>query len=277
MKKSLIRSAVKIALSLLVFSSLALAGEESNAAQAPPILILPFVVLLVAIALGPFINRHWWEKNYSYVAAGLGLITVAYYLFVLGDGARMLQTGREYISFIVLIGSLFVVSGGIHLRILGKATPIANVSLLAVGAVVANFVGTTGASMILIRPFLRANKYRLRSFHVVFFIFVVSNIGGALTPVGDPPLFLGYLKGVPFFWVLASVWHIWLLGIGMVLAFFLSSIISASGSSKRAKSIFRSLNCMKAPRSVECITYSFWPSYSWQCLWNIRSSSASFS
>ena len=274
---SLIRSAVKIALSLLVFPSLALAGEESNAVQAPPFLILPFVILLFAIALGPFINRHWWEKNYSYVAAGLGLITVAYYLFVLGNGARMLQSGKEYISFIVLIGSLFVVSGGIHLHISGKSTPFANVMLLAIGGVAANFLGTTGASMILIRPFLRANKYRLRGFHVVFFIFVVSNIGGALTPVGDPPLFLGYLKGVPFFWVIASVWHIWLLGIGIVLAFFLSWIISASGSSKRAKSMFRSLNCMKAPRSVECTTYSFWPSYSWQFLWNIHSSSASFS
>ena len=132
----------------------------------------------------------------------------------------MMQTGTEYFSFIVLIGSLFIVSGGIHLRISGKSTPYANVALLAIGAVAANFFGTTGASMILIRPFLRANRYRLHSFHVVFFIFVVSNIGGALTPVGDPPLFLGYLRGVPFFWMVESAWQIWLLGIGIVLAVF---------------------------------------------------------
>ncbi len=240
-----IRTAGKIVLSLFVFSSPAFCGDQANAVQVPPILILPFVALLIAIAMGPFINRHWWKKYYPYVAAGLGLLTVAYYLVVLGNGARMLQTGMEYISFVVLIGSLFVVSGGIHLRIAGKATPFANVSLLAVGAVAANFLGTTGASMILIRPFLRANKYRLRSFHVIFFIFAVSNIGGALTPVGDPPLFLGYLKGVPFFWMLSSVWHIWLLSIGIVLAFFLPSITSVSGSSKQAKSVFRSLSCMK--------------------------------
>ena len=217
---SLIRSAGKIGLSLCAFSSLAICGDESNAASVSPILILPFIVLLVAIAVGPFIGRQWWKKNYPYVAMGLGLITVSYYLFARGGGARMLQSGEEYISFIVLIGSLFIVSGGIHLHISGKATPSANVTLLAIGAAAANIFGTTGASMILIRPFLRANKYRLRSFHVVFFIFVVSNIGGALTPIGDPPLFLGYLRGIPFFWMLASVWHIWLLGIGIVLGLF---------------------------------------------------------
>ena len=132
----------------------------------------------------------------------------------------MLQSGVEYLSFIVLIGSLFVVSGGIHIRIKGKSTPAANVLLLAVGAVASNFLGTTGASMILIRPFLRVNKYRLRGFHVVFFIFVVSNVGGALTPIGDPPLFLGYLKGVPFFWILEYVWHIWLMAVIILLGVF---------------------------------------------------------
>lgn len=216
---SLIRSAVKIVLSLLLFSSLAFAGEEFNATQVPLIMILPFVVLLLAIAIGPFINRQWWKKNYPYVAVGLGLIPVAYYFFVLGNGARMLQIGKEYISFIVLIGSLFVVSGGIHIRIKGKSTPAANVFLLAIGAVAANLLGTTGASMIMIRPFLRVNGYRLRGFHVVFFIFVVSNMGGALTPIG-PPLFLGYLRGVPFWWALEYVWHIWIIAIVIVLAVF---------------------------------------------------------
>jgi Na+/H+ antiporter NhaD/arsenite permease-like protein len=215
-----VRVAAKIVLSLMLFCSLAFAGEQSHAAEVSPLLIAPFVLLLGAIALAPFINRHWWEKNYPFVAIGLGLVPVLYYLFVMRNGSRMLQSGMEYISFIALIGSLFVVSGGIHIRIKGKSTPLANVFLLAIGAVVSNFLGTTGASMILIRPFLRVNKYRLRGFHVVFFIFIVSNIGGALTPIGDPPLFLGYLKGVPFFWVLEYVWHIWLLALGIVLTIF---------------------------------------------------------
>ena len=133
---------------------------------------------------------------------------------------RLVHTLVEYISFIVLIGSLFVVAGGIHIRIRGKAEPLSNVYLLAIGAVLANIVGTTGASMILIRPYLRANKYRIKPFHVVFFIFAVSNMGGALTPIGDPPLFLGYLKGVPFFWVLESLWEYWLIGMALLLGVF---------------------------------------------------------
>ncbi len=183
-------------------------------------MILPFLLLLVAIAAAPFIGRNWWKKNYPFVAIGLGLIPVAYYCIVLNDGPRMAQSGAEYVSFIVLIGSLFVVSGGIHLRISGRSTPIANAAMLAIGAAAANLLGTTGASMVLIRPYLRANRYRMRSFHVVFFIFIVSNMGGALSPVGDPPLFLGYLGGVPFFWMLESAWQIWLLGLGIVLSVF---------------------------------------------------------
>ncbi|MGA7161690.1 MAG: sodium:proton antiporter [Bacteroidota bacterium] len=219
MRKIFFRSAVKIVFFLVSFSSLAFAGNETYAVQVPLVMVLPFIVLLFAIALVPFIDRHWWEKNYPYVAIGLGLIPVAYYFFVLGNESRMFQSGMEYFSFIVLIGSLFVVSGGIHIRIKGKSKPLANVVLLMIGAVAANVLGTTGASMILIRPFLRVNKYRLRGFHVVFFIFVVSNIGGALTPIG-PPLFLGYLKGVPFWWVLQSVWHMWIIALAMVLAVF---------------------------------------------------------
>ncbi len=210
---------------LFLFVSISLptfayAGEESALVPVNPLMILPFVLLLLAIAVMPFINKHWWEKNYPYVSAGLGLVTIAYYLFGIHNPVRMVHTGIEYFSFIILIGSLFVVAGGIHIKIKGKSTPLANVILLAIGAVVSNLLGTTGASMILIRPFLRVNKYRLKGFHVVFFIFIVSNIGGALTPIGDPPLFLGYLKGVPFFWVLEYVWHIWAIAIAAVLGVF---------------------------------------------------------
>ncbi|MEW6511467.1 MAG: sodium:proton antiporter [Bacteroidota bacterium] len=206
---------------LCLLTAQGIAGDDGHTVvPVSPWMVLPFVVLLLAIAIAPFINRHWWEKRYPLVATGLGLITVVYYLFFLGNPGRMLATGIEYVSFICLIGSLFVVAGGIHIRIRGKSTPRANVFLLAIGGVVSNLIGTTGASMILIRPYLRVNRYRVRPYHVVFFIFVVSNMGGALTPIGDPPLFLGYLRGIPFFWVLEQVWFPWLIAMAAVLGAF---------------------------------------------------------
>lgn len=204
----------------LITPSFVLAGEGYIITSVSEWMIIPFVVLLFSIAFAPLINQHWWEKNYYYVSYGLGAITVIYYVFILNNSSRMIHSGIEYISFIVLISSLYVVAGGVHIKIKGKSRPLSNVILLGVGAVLANFIGTTGASMILIRPYLRVNRYRLRPFHVVIFIFIVSNIGGALTPIGDPPLFLGYLRGIPFFWILFSVWHIWLLVIVTVLGIF---------------------------------------------------------
>jgi Na+/H+ antiporter NhaD/arsenite permease-like protein len=211
---------VAILMSLIVGMSGSVLAEEGVKVAPHPAMILPFVLLLLAIAVMPFINKHWWEKYYPHVSVALGLVVIAYYLFVLGNGERMLHTGFEYFSFIALIGSLFVVAGGIHIRIKGKSKPLANVFLLAVGAVVSNIVGTTGASMILIRPFIRVNRYRIKPYHVVFFIFIVSNMGGALTPIGDPPLFLGYLKGIPFFWVAEHLWYKWAIGIIGVLTIF---------------------------------------------------------
>ncbi len=185
-----------------------------------PWMIAPFILLLLAIALMPLVARSWWDRYYGAVAVGLSIPTIAYYLFILNSPGRMAHSGLEYISFIVLIGSLYVVAGGIHINVTGRSTPVSNLLLLGAGAVMSNFLGTTGASMILIRPYLRANRYRLRGFHTVFFIFIVSNIGGALTPIGDPPLFLGYLRGVPFFWVLANVWEVWLLAIAVLLLLY---------------------------------------------------------
>jgi Na+/H+ antiporter NhaD/arsenite permease-like protein len=182
--------------------------------------ILPFLLLLLSIAIMPFIRRHWWEKNYPFVVGVLGCIVVMYYVFSLHNIPRLFLTSYEYISFISLIGSLFVVAGGVHIRIRGKSTPIGNVALLATGAVIANILGTTGASMLLIRPYLRLNKYRIKGYHVVFFIFIVSNIGGALTPIGDPPLFLGFLKGIPFFWIIPRVSEIWMVTVGLILFTF---------------------------------------------------------
>ena len=190
----------------------------------PPALIVPFGVLLGLIAVMPLTPpkaRHLWEHNYPLAAIGLGALVAGYYLaWIPGGGAPVLRALHEYFSFIALIGSLFVVAGGIHLTVKGEATPWDNVVFLAIGAVVANVIGTTGASMVLIRPWIRMNKIRISGFHIVFFIFVVSNCGGALTPIGDPPLFLGYLRGVPFFWLVDHVVDDWLLMVGAILAVF---------------------------------------------------------
>ncbi len=183
-------------------------------------MVLPFLFLLGAIAVMPLVAHKWWERNYPIVAALLGSITLIYYFGALHETRRPLESLHEYFSFICLIGSLFVVSGGIHIRVKGESTPWVNVVILAMGGLLANVVGTTGASMLLIRPFLRANKYRLTTYHVVFFIFIVSNVGGSLTPIGDPPLYLGYLKGVPFFWTTWSLFPMWIVGMTWLLALF---------------------------------------------------------
>jgi Na+/H+ antiporter NhaD/arsenite permease-like protein len=185
-----------------------------------PIAVVPFALMLLSIAILPFINRHWWEKNYPAVSFTLGVIVILYYVLTVENVPRLLATFEEYISFICLIGSLFVVSGGILIRMRGKASPLNNIALLGSGAVISNFLGTTGASMLLLRPYIRMNKYRIKGYHIVFFIFIVSNIGGALTPIGDPPLFLGYLKGIPFFWIFGKAFFIWVPVIVGLLAIF---------------------------------------------------------
>ena len=193
-------------------------GHETIAPN--PLMILPFVILLGTIALAPLLAGNWWLKHYPKVAIGLGAITLGYYLFGLHAGTRVLHVAQEYVSFIALIGSLYVVSGGIHIRVKGEATPLTNVIFLLIGALLANVLGTTGASMLLIRPWIRMNKYRITAHHIVFFIFIVSNVGGCLTPIGDPPLFLGYLKGVPFWWVAEHCWPMWAVGLGFLLVMF---------------------------------------------------------
>jgi len=185
-----------------------------------PLWIIPFLALLAAIALMPLLAERWWQRYYFLFPFPLGAAVVGYYLWGLDNLPRMALSGMEYMSFICLIGSLFVVSGGIHITFKGEAVPRQNTLLLGLGAIVANVLGTTGASMLLIRPYIRMNKWRFSPYHVVFFIFIVANGGGALTPVGDPPLFLGYLKGVPFFWVFTHMWLKWLVGVSALLAIF---------------------------------------------------------
>ena len=186
--------------------------------------VLPFAGLLLSIALLPLAAPHVWEsnRNKGFVALSFSLPVVAYLGGVWGDAGwhHLVEKAREYVSFILLLGSLFVITGGIHVRGSLSGTPLLNTAILGIGAVLANLIGTTGASVLLIRPLLRANRPRERRVHVVvFFIFVVSNCGGLLTPLGDPPLFLGFLKGVPFEWTL-GLWKPWLLVNGLLLVVF---------------------------------------------------------
>jgi len=193
----------------------------SHEAMAPnPGMILPFALLLGVMALAPLLAPQWWLRHYAKVSFGLGAITLGYYLLGLQAPARVWRTAYDYFSFIALIGSLFVVSGGIHIRVSGEATPLANVVFLLIGAVLANALGTTGAAMLLIRPWIRMNQSRVAAHHIAFFIFIVANVGGCLTPIGDPPLFLGFLQGVPFWWVAKTCWPIWATGVGILLAMF---------------------------------------------------------
>lgn len=200
-------------------------GDDHGHSSHPPIplaLCIPFAALLLSIALMPFINERFWHHHYPDFAFFLGTSVLVYVLRSLGDHGMHMVThaGLEYYSFIALVGGLYVVSGGILVDIRDRGRPVSNGLLLAVGAVLANIVGTTGASVLLIRPFLRMNRGRLRPMHVVFFIFIVSNCAGCLTPIGDPPLYLGYLKGVPFFWTLSHLWPMWLFTNGLLIAMF---------------------------------------------------------
>jgi Na+/H+ antiporter NhaD/arsenite permease-like protein len=200
-----------------------------------PWMILPFALLLGAMAFAPLSAPRWWLRHYAQVALGLGAVTLGYYLFVLRDTPRVVHTGHDYASFITFIGSLFIVSGGIHIRVKGEATPLANVIFLLTGAIVANVLGTTGAAMVLIRPWIRMNRYRVTAHQIVFFIFIIANVGGCLTPIGDPPLFLGYLQGVPFWWVAKHCWPMWATGVGLLLAIFY---------------VVDRINFLRAPRAV---------------------------
>nr|WP_233218803.1 sodium:proton antiporter [Adhaeribacter arboris] len=186
-----------------------------------PFTILPFLILLGLIACGPIFFEHFWHRYYRIIAVALGLLVLSYYLFFLHDTHLPAETLADYASFAILLSSLYIAAGGIYLNVSARATPFINVLILITGAVLANFIGTTGASLLLIRPYIRLNINHIRTFHVIFFIFIVSNAGGLLTPLGDPPLFIGFLKGVPFFWTLQHLLFPWLLGVlGLSAIFF---------------------------------------------------------
>ena len=181
--------------------------------------VVPFAGLLLSIALFPLFAPSLWARHYAKVCLAFGVPVAGF--FLLRAPRELLHTVLEYASFLILLASLFTISGGILLRGTLRGSAAVNCAILAVGAVLANVFGTTGASMLLIRPLLRANAHRHRKAHVVvFFIFVVANIGGALTPIGDPPLFLGYLRGVPFFWTLRAMGLLWAVACALVIGVF---------------------------------------------------------
>jgi Na+/H+ antiporter NhaD/arsenite permease-like protein len=182
--------------------------------------VVPFAGLLLSIALLPLRAPHFWEnhKNKALVAFLWSLPIAIYFLFQAPH--ELILSMKDYSSFLLLLTALFIISGGIVLKGDLKATPEVNTLFLLIGAVLANFIGTTGASMLLIRPLLQTNSERRRTLHVpIFFIFLVSNIGGLLTPLGDPPLFMGFIKGVPFFWTL-RLFPMWAVMVGGVLLMF---------------------------------------------------------
>jgi len=186
---------------------------------------LPFAGILLSIALLPLFAPAFWHHHYGKVslawAAAFMLPFAAVYGFGVAGAALVHAALAEYLPFIVLLTALFTVAGGIHIRGNFHGSPGFNCGLLALGAVLASFMGTTGASMLLIRPLIRANDNRRYNAHVVvFFIFIVSNVGGSLTPLGDPPLFLGFLKGVEFFWTVKTIFPETLFLVAALLAIF---------------------------------------------------------
>jgi len=182
---------------------------------------LPFVGLLLAIAALPLVAPRFWDSNLRKLGVTALVTAPVLVLYLLRHPGALVHVAADYVSFIVLLAGLFVISGGIFLEGDLEATPRTNTLFLAVGALLASLIGTTGASMLLIRPLLQTNRERKHVVHtVVFFIFLVSNVGGCLTPLGDPPLFLGYLQGVPFLWTL-RLFVPWLFTVGILLAVYL--------------------------------------------------------
>ena len=177
-----------------------------DGAKLPIWSIIPFVGLLLSIAIIPLINFHFWEHHYGKISlAWIVIFSIPFLIGYKGDGWYEIVhiVLLDYVPFIILLTALFTCAGGICLKGSLRGSPVLNTALIAIGTALASWMGTTGAAMLLIRPLLRANQWRTHRIHVVvFFIFLVANIGGSLTPLGDPPLFLGFLKGIDFFWTM---------------------------------------------------------------------------
>ena len=199
-------------------------GAVSPVGQLPLWTAIPFVGILLSIALGPLVAPHFWHHHFPKVSAFWALLFAV--PFLIWNPAEAVQEILhiylvDYIPFIILLWGLFTISGGIYVGGALRGKPVVNVTLLLIGTFLASLIGTTGAAMVLVRPLLRANEWRRNKVHLlVFFIFLVANIGGSLTPLGDPPLFLGFLHGVPFFWVTTGLLPHMLLAVGIILVVF---------------------------------------------------------
>ena len=182
--------------------------------------VLPFILFLLMLATGPLFYARFWHRYFPHFSIGMGGGVALYYIFGLNLSATVVHAAVEYVQFISLLTALYFTASGIRITLNTSAWPPVNVLFLLIGGILSNIIGTTGASMLLIRPFISLNKGRIRPYQVVFFIFIVSNVGGALTPVGDPPLFLGFLKGVPFEWTLTHNFLPWCYTICTLLVIF---------------------------------------------------------
>jgi len=187
--------------------------------------VIPFVGILFSIALFPLVAPHFWHQNFPKISAMWAAIFAIPFLYMYGDAAilEILHIYLiDYIPFIILLWGLFTASGGILVRGTLQGSPKVNTLILIIGTILASMIGTTGASMLLIRPLLRANSWRKNKVHIViFFIFLVSNVGGSLTPLGDPPLFLGFLHSVPFFWTMKLLPHMTFVAVLLLGLFYL--------------------------------------------------------
>ena len=206
------------------------AAADVDGRQLSPLWGIPFAGILLSIALLPLLAPRFWHHHFGKVAAAWSLAFLLPFALTFGSTAATASfvhaLAAEYIPFIILLTALFAVSGGIYVRGNLHGSPVTNTAILLIGAVLASFMGTTGASMLMVRPLIRANDNRRHKAHVlVFFIFIVSNAGGSLTPLGDPPLFLGFLKGVDFFWTVKHIFPetLFLVGVLLLLFFALDS------------------------------------------------------
>lgn len=212
-------------LALLSLSPGLVGAAELQGSELSVLWGVPFAGLLLSIALLPLLAPFFWHHHFGKVSAAWSLAFLLPFTMMYGPGLASISFMHallaEYIPFIFLLTALFTVAGGIHIRGNLHGSPGLNTAILAIGAVLASFMGTTGASMLLIRPLIRANDNRAHKAHVVvFFIFIVSNAGGSLTPLGDPPLFLGFLKGVDFFWTVRHIFPETLFLVGSLLGIF---------------------------------------------------------
>lgn len=226
MKRNLYILHIALLLSLIMPSLCPAADDSINLGSVLPMwAILPFAGILLSIALIPLMAPHFWSNHFKKVSVFWALFFAVPFLFFFRNVAfREIAhvVIIDYIPFILLLWALFTVSGGIYIKGAFKGTPAVNTTILLIGTILASVIGTTGASILLIRPLLRSNAWRLHKTQtVVFFIFLVSNIGGALTPLGDPPLFLGFLHGVPFFWTMHIAPEMAFAGIFLLVLYFI--------------------------------------------------------